>query len=655
MLVSTTFALETPSSLASHTRSNSNATHRMNPVPRPPVNLLGLHQKGYTTTSGVPTQQQSYTGTSSHGHQRSASAGGIPYQQKPHQVVFTTQATTMSRPSLQHQPASFVAAPHASNRYAFVTTGGPTATAGSQMVMFPTGAPQRYVTTAAPGVAVRSSAPVPAVHRLRTSGGGSGSHGGGGHRQSRSSASDSAARHRSMPAPAPVVQTPYISHRAVPPVESDTSDGEDDAYTQSGYGGPIPGVPRIISATNTGTSNTALQPRPIMRKRTQSSASAVHFTPDNLFLTFPTAHSLKLANIPKFGSPSLMRALKEKVITMWLPGVKLQKEGRGEYFVGFAGLEGAPHPQARPYENGLSEADRKNWGIWTARGSEGVAALRLLTTLFSTFASQGFSYLASLHSLPPQLIFTSTPPDVSSRFLAIEISITPLPSKKQKVPVTDPDSGEFILEKKVKIDISHVRIRCVDFPEDVLRTVVGAVRNTGREGAGINTSVKKKGDEANNEKDGRSSSYGNELLEFGVQGERWDMKGVYVLDSVISRGTGKRAISSKEVARSRAEKAAHPNMPQVIEADTDTLPVLLSHVLKSLSSNGFRLEASIPLPLPVPLVDPFSPFGHQAAHGGISGFINGVLHGDSDTNTRRDHGREVWMFRNVGWFEDLSD
>lgn len=654
MLVATTFALETPSSLTSKARSNANATTKMNPVPRTQVNLLGLHTKGYTTTSGgVPTQQQSYTGTSSHGHQRSASAGGYPYQQKPHQVVFTTQAaTTMSRPSLQHQPGSFVAAPHASNRYAYVTTGAPAATSASPMVMVPAGAPQRYVTTAAPGVAVRSSAPVQALHRIRGDAGVSGSHGGSSYRPSRSSASDSAARHRSMPAPAPTVQTPYISHRTVPPVDSDTSDGEDDAYTQSGYGAPIPGVPRILSATNTGTSTTAPQPRPIMRKRTQSSASAVHFTPDNLFLTFPSAHTMKLANIPKFGSPSLMRALKEKVITMWLPGVMFQKEGRGEYIVGFSGLEGAPHPQARGYESGLTDADRKNWGIWTARGSEGVAALRLLTSLFATFASQGFSYLASLHSLPPQLIFTSTPADVSSRFLAMEISITPLQSRKQKVPVTDPESGEFILEKKVKIDISHVRIRCVDFPDDVLRTVVGAVRNTGRERAGINTTVKKKGDETDIEKD-RASHFGNELLEFGVQGERWDMKGVYVLDSVISRGTGKRSVSQKELARSRAEKAAHHNMPQVIEADTDTLPVLLSHVLKSLSSNGFRLEASIPLPLPVPLVDPFSPFGHQAAHGGLSGFINGMFHDGDDA--RRGHGREAWMFRNVGWFEDLRD
>jgi len=140
-------------------------------------------------------------------------------------------------------------------------------------------------------------------------------------------------------------------------------------------------------------------------------------------------------------------------------------------------------------------------------------------------------------------------------------------------------------------------------------------------------------------------------LEFGVQGERWEAKGVYCLDSVISRGTGKRAVSKKELARSRAEK--NPHMPQIIEADTDTLPVLLSHVLKALSSHGYRLETSIPLPLPVPLIDPFSPFGaSQGRGGGISSFLNGVLGGDESSPAG--HGREVWMFRNVGWFDNID-
>ncbi len=181
------------------------------------------------------------------------------------------------------------------------------------------------------------------------------------------------------------------------------------------------------------------------------------------------------------------------------------------------------------------------------------SAIRLLMSLFSTFASQGFSYLASLSTLPPQLIFTTTPQDTTSRFLAVELSVTPMPSRKQVVPVTDGDTGELIVNKKVKVDVSHVRLRCVDFPDEVLRALVGAVRNTGRDAANINTARPKGGKGAGYETDAGAKLAGSipaaERLEFGVQGERWDMKGVYVLDSIVCRGTGKRGIGSKERAR----------------------------------------------------------------------------------------------------------
>ena len=48
----------------------------------------------------------------------------------------------------------------------------------------------------------------------------------------------------------------------------------------------------------------------------------------------------------------------------------MEKEGRGEYIVGFAGLSDAGH---RAAENGLTEAERKTWGLWTARGAEGIS------------------------------------------------------------------------------------------------------------------------------------------------------------------------------------------------------------------------------------------------------------------------------------------
>ncbi|KAG8898742.1 hypothetical protein FRB99_007189 [Tulasnella sp. 403] len=617
-----------------------------NSVPRPTTNLLGLssHTKSYST-GGTENKYQTYTTT-----QR---AGTIPFPAT--QVVYTQQpqTQTQSRPQYHHQPHTFMAQPtqYTSNRYAYVT---PSATqpTGSTVVMTPTG--QTYYTTS--GVA-RAATPFPAaVQRIRGGAAPLESHGGGVHRP------DASRRSRDQSAPPPGTHT--SSNRSTrPPPDSDSSD---DEYPNTGpppahpYGAPISTplhVPRVVS-TNTGSTAATAPVRPIMRKRTASSASAasVHFTPDNLFLTFPSPHTIKLSNIPRFGSQALMRAIREKVITMWLPGITFQKEGRGEYIVGFAGLsDGAMEPRGyNGHDNGLSDSDRKNWGLWTARGAEGIAALRLLTTLFSTFAAQGFSYLASLHCLPPQVIFTTTPADNSSRFLAMEITVAPLPRKKQKVHVTDPDSGDFILSKKVKVDISHISVRCVDFPEDVLRAVVGAVRNTGREGSGLHTKVPPKRESGKGYDTDGDEAARSELLHFGVQGERWDMKGVYVLDSVICRGTGKRAVSRKEIARSRAEKAQHPTMPQVIDADTDTLPVLLSHILKALSSNGFRLESSIPLPLPVPLVDPFSPFGSHHGGGGFSSFINGVLGGDSDA-PRKGHGREVWMFRSVGWFEDMDD
>ncbi len=144
-------------------------------------------------------------------------------------------------------------------------------------------------------------------------------------------------------------------------------------YSRSsgGYGGPMP---RVVSSTSGGTS-AAPAPRPIMRNRTTSTSSnaSVHFTPDNLFLTFPSSQSLKISNIPKFGSQPLLRAIRSKVNTMWLPGITFEKEGRGEYHVLFNGLGEGAAQQARGGSTALSETERKDWGLWTARGAEGVA------------------------------------------------------------------------------------------------------------------------------------------------------------------------------------------------------------------------------------------------------------------------------------------
>ncbi|KAG8932254.1 hypothetical protein FRC02_001394 [Tulasnella sp. 418] len=410
--------------------------------------------------------------------------------------------------------------------------------------------------------------------------------------------------------------------------------------------GDAPPAPRI-SPTHTGT----FPVRPNLRKRTTSSTSSgtVRFSPDTFMITMPTAQTLKISNIPRYGTNALMRAIKEKVVTMWLPGLTFQKEGRGEYIVGFAGLgEGGPEPRRYGgYESGLTESDRRNWGIWTARGMEGIVAMRLLTMLFATLAGQGFSYLAELHCLPPQLIFSTTPPDNHSRFFCVELNVTPIARRKQMVSVLN-DDGEVIERRKVKLDIARVGIRCIDVPSDVLKAVIGAIRNTGREGAGVHTGTKPGGYDSEGDEIDHDRS---ELLEFGVQAEKWETKGVYYLDSVISRGTGKRSSGRREVAQAYSRSNG---VTQLIEADTDTLPVLLSHVLKALSSHGYRLESSVPLPLPVPLADPFSPFGEGHRPGAFTSFLESCFGGEdgSSGSRSRGHGREAWMFRSVDWFQD---
>lgn len=242
-----------------------NSTHS-NPVPRPPNNVLNLagssHTKTYSSSSEDKYRKQSYAT-----HQRSAS-----YQ--PQVVYSQPTVTNTSRPPLTHQPASYMApTAHASNRYAYVTTGVAAPTTANVM-MVPAGTQPAYIATSA-GVARVTATAYPAVQRIRQDSSGI-KHGGAPH-VSRSASSDSGTRYRQVGHTAPKVTTPYIPRKSIPPTEAD-SDTEDDetyatatAHTNSGYGAPIPSVPRIVSNA-TGTS--AAPSRPSLRKRTTSTASA---------------------------------------------------------------------------------------------------------------------------------------------------------------------------------------------------------------------------------------------------------------------------------------------------------------------------------------------------------------------------------------------
>lgn len=349
-----------------------------------PTTVLGIHQVHNHTGPGGTKYQTYSTNTQTQPQQQhhSVPLPQLVFNASTGQTTMqTTQVAPTSRPTFAHHPHSFHSrssssqgAPQQSNRYAYVSTSA----SGQQTVtMLPTNAVQTYMPTG--GVSIpRSMTPYQpqsaALQRVRQSE--VGSHGGGIHRSSTGRRSSSTAQ--GPPS------TPYVPSRGQSSLESDDSEDDDTGYTSAPptsanypYGGPItaptPHVPRIISNGGGGGQPEKVV-RPIMRKRTTSTNSSVHFTPDNLFLTFPSPHTMKLSNIPKFGSSSLMRALREKVITMWLPGVTFQKEGRGEYVVGFAGLgDGAMEPRGANGDSGLSETDRKNWGLWTARGLEGIA------------------------------------------------------------------------------------------------------------------------------------------------------------------------------------------------------------------------------------------------------------------------------------------
>jgi len=201
--------------------------------------------------------------------------------------------------------------------------------------------------------------------------------------------SQSSRSHRQQSVPAPPSRSYVATHRT-PSSDSEDSDHEfrmdpsPSPYNNYGSRNALHGVVNPIPAPISPqvALNAAGQPvRPALRHRTTSQASSatVHFNPDNLFVTFPSPHILKISNIPRFGTSSLLRALRERVFTLWLPGIEFQKEGKGELIVGFAGLGDNLMGPGGGHDLGLSEMERRNWGIWTARGLEGITYVLFLT------------------------------------------------------------------------------------------------------------------------------------------------------------------------------------------------------------------------------------------------------------------------------------
>ncbi|KAG8906153.1 hypothetical protein FRB99_007467 [Tulasnella sp. 403] len=413
--------------------------------------------------------------------------------------------------------------------------------------------------------------------------------------------------------------------------------------------------PTVATTTDVGPAP-AVPPTPRTRKRTTSSASAtvaatVRFTPESLVLTFPTPHVLKLSNIPR-GSHALMRNIREKVVTMWLPGIKFQKEGRKQYLVEFAGL-GDDATERGTFEGRMlvrSEQDRRNWGIWTARRIAGIVALRVMATLFNTLASYGFSYLSSLHSVPPQHLFTSTGQSYDTlpgAFVAIEVVVSPLPRRRVKF-LLDPE--KFVTVKGYR-RVSRVELRCVDVPENVLTDVVRAIKQMGN----VNASRAESADDTDgvlpnpnlsgDDGDDKATIRGHDFQprEFGFQSERWETKGVYALECVLNRGSERRASDGQPKSNARANRRKALYESDIIEDEADTLPTLLATITDAFQAKHYHLRASIPLPLHVPLHDPYSS-GPKPPHR-ITRIFRGFLRRPDPDFTKHGYCREVWMFQ----------
>ncbi|KAG8899246.1 hypothetical protein FRB99_006847 [Tulasnella sp. 403] len=431
--------------------------------------------------------------------------------------------------------------------------------------------------------------------------------------------------------------------------------------------------------------------RPDLLSSTSGSESASVIAPlrlpsEHLFLSFPTPQTMKISNIRPFNAGSgagmltgeaMIRTIRERVTPSWSPGITFEREGSGEYVIRFAGLgEG----NQRLTSHGLSNSEKKKWGVWTGRGAACTTAIRILAATFNVLAEYGHSYNASIQSVPHQYVFASSPippAAVTLHFLAMQILVTPLKPKKITqhlriearkprrvvdkatgqplvVPgwtVKDPlsDKPTTLKTTTIKLDVSHVEIRCVDFPVPVLKSVLAALRGVT---VALDSSMRR-------EDSPDPSKKGKPVPEFGVVHESWDSTSVYILNAVLNRGTGRRSLGKDDLRPAAAtsipkspyngsQRHSHQLPQEVLPSDIDTLPFVTAEILKAMEAEGFELEASIPLPPHVPLVDPTAPINPSRRNSEKSqGFswssLMSALRGEAPKDSG--YGREVWVFR----------
>ncbi|KAG8833765.1 hypothetical protein FRC17_010138 [Serendipita sp. 399] len=132
-------------------------------------------------------------------------------------------------------------------------------------------------------------------------------------------------------------------------------------------------------------------------KKPRQNGGVVHFTPDNLFVALGGHNVLKIYNLtPSNNGPnSIMESVREEILPHWAGGIRTDDEGRGEWRV------------------------RLNGNVWSSGGSDRITAHRMVASLFSVLASQGYSYLCSVQNTHwgHRLSFVDIPADINVAIL----------------------------------------------------------------------------------------------------------------------------------------------------------------------------------------------------------------------------------------------
>ncbi|PVF95593.1 hypothetical protein CPB86DRAFT_710824 [Serendipita vermifera] len=241
--------------------------------------------------------------------------------------------------------------------------------------------------------------------------------------------------------------TPDYSPDAIQPAVLRQRSASSPDHMKSSTMSPI-SIPRSESpqASAPGIVGRAAAPRP--------ANGNVHFTPDNLFVSFTQSNTLIIHNLtPSNNGPNpIMESVRGDVMTLWPTGIRLDDERRGQWTIRFAG------------------------DIWKARQRAAIISHRLVAKLFSVLAVHGYAYLCCLHEAQsmgtPRHLFTSAPPSVT-KFFTLSFSVN-----KHKLTFVDAPSDIIVavsnsLRNATLFDVEEIDTEMPDAPEVVTPLDIG--------------------------------------------------------------------------------------------------------------------------------------------------------------------------------------